>query len=145
MIVRFSFLISAVLLLTGCNNKTIQPVTNVQPIRKVTTEKPFWIAEPQLHPAIQGKIYGIGSSKDHIRGDRAKRQLAISTAINEIASQKGIKVDSELEVFQTGGDKSSSAIQQYSIQTVEGKTVNAKIIDSWEDSNSKELWILMAE
>jgi hypothetical protein len=140
-------LLGGIIYLSGCGSKKINNENKVSRTQQ-SDQKPFWISDPQTHLAIQGKIYGLGYSRDHIHGNRAKRQLAISTAINEIANQKGVKVNSELEMFQKGGESVSSpesAIQLYSVQTVEGKTVNAKIIESWEDPNTKELWILMAE
>ena len=106
--------------------------------------KPFWVDNPLSHEKVQGKIFGLGSAKEHVRGTRSQRLLAISSAINEIAQQKGVKVDSSLErMTVVSGEKSKSASNMYSKQTVNGSSINATIIEVWKDDAKNELFVLM--
>jgi|GEM_PF-6639410 len=91
-------LLGGIIYLSGCGSKKINNENKVSRTQQ-SDQKPFWISDPQTHLAIQGKIYGLGYSRDHIHGNRAKRQLAISTAINEIANQKGLKLIANLKCF----------------------------------------------
>jgi len=107
--------------------------------------KPTWIDYPQNNPKVEGKYFGVGSARTHIRGKRQQRLLAISSAINEIAQQKGVKVDNSLERIKTiSGARSKSASKMYSKQTVNGKLIDAQIVEIWKDPSNNELYILMS-
>ncbi len=96
-------------------------------------------------PPSDGKIYGVGSSPIHVKGLTFQRALAISRAIDEIARQKGVKVSNTLERVESVSSSGSvsSAAQSYSVQSVEGQTVNAKIKEVYRDPRSKKIFVLM--
>lgn len=106
--------------------------------------KPIWIDNPHGHPKVQGKIYGLGSAIENIDGEEAQKQKAISVAIDKIARQKGVKVNSSLsQIKKVEGNTQSSSTSSYSLQTVEGKIVSSKMVDSWRDPLSKKFYVLM--
>lgn len=106
--------------------------------------KPFWVDNPQKHNDVKDKTFGVGSAREHIKGVRHQRLLAISSAVNEVAQQKGVTVNSSLERMTTvSGNRANSSSQMYSKQTVDGKVVNAKIIEIWKDQVRNEIFVLM--
>lgn len=103
--------------------------------------KPAWVYKP----AKNGKIGGVGVSGFHIRGKTAQRELAITRAIDDIARQMGITVQSNLETASTASSSGavSSAMQTYSLHTVSGTVVKAHIEEVWEDPSTQELYVWM--
>ena len=125
---------------------SISGCVKTQPIlsKQSPHSKPFWINNPLTHPEVKDKIFGLGSAREHAKGVTYQRKLAIARGIDEIASQKGVTVYSELETMRQVSSKGgSTSSQMYSKQTVDGKAVNAKIIEIWKDEIKKELFILM--
>ncbi len=123
----------ALIFLAGCGSST-QPNPNA---------KPKWT----IFPPNDGKVYGLGVAPIHVSGRlNMQRASAISQAIDEIARQKGVKVSNTLERIQkVVGGASSSAMRNYSIQSVDGQTVKAVIKDFWQDPYDKRIYILMME
>ena len=104
--------------------------------------KPKWT----MLPPDDGKVYGVGSSPEHIKGPNFQRALAMSMAIDEIARQNGVKVSNSLDRMQevdSSGNVRSSA-RSVSLQTVDGKMINAVIKDMWENRHHK-LYVLMVQ
>lgn len=92
----------------------------------------------------QGSICGVGISLPHIRGKAYQRATAISRAIDEIARQMNVKVNTTVEHFLKGNASgATSGLSSYSIQTTTGQTIRAKIEDVYLDPKSEELYILM--
>ena len=104
---------------------------------KSTSSKPKWI----YGVYNKNKICGVGISNIHVRGEAYQRATAISRAIDEIARQMNVKVNTSLEYFMS--KNGSSALQVYSFQTTNGQTVKAKIEDVYVEPKSKRLYILM--
>jgi hypothetical protein len=129
---KFFFTLFIPLLFLGCTPKT--PKSNTPP---------YWIDNPQDHPEITGKKHGVGYSEEHAKGKRDQRISAIAAAIEEIARQKGVVVNSVYESLKTSGGTHSS--QLHSVQTTNGETVEARIIRSWTNHYTKEIYILMVE
>lgn len=96
-------------------------------------------------PPSDGKVYGVGSSPIHVKGLTFQRALAISRAIDEIARQKGVTVSNTLERVEsvTSAGHASSAAQSYSVQSVDGQKVNAKIKEVYRDPRSNKIFVLM--
>lgn len=137
--IKIIFSIFILLVISGCLGKKSE---KLEPID--STKKPVWIDNPQKYSKVGDKIFGLGSAREHVKGIRHQRLLAISSAVNEIAQQKGVKVYNELETMvSVQGDKSSKSSQMYSKQTVDGKTINAKIAEIWVDKIKKEIFVLM--
>ncbi len=102
--------------------------------------KPEWYYRPN----IAGKIGGVGISGPHVSGLNAQRDLAVTRAIDDISRQMGVAVQNITKI-ETIGDKNSTQTQMesYSIQTVKGETVRAKIKEFWEDPETKQLYVWM--
>jgi len=80
----------------------------------------------------------------HVKGKSAQRKLAISRALDEIASQMGVEVKSILSSHvQANGAAASSSMESYSFQTTDGKTVKASIKEMWFDKRMNELHVWM--
>lgn len=130
-----AILIFSVLAFSGCvsNNK---PTTRTMSDLKM----PDWV----LHYKAEDKICGVGVSLPHIRGIAYQRVLAISRGIDEIAKQLNVTVDTKLESLMTGSSNGvSSSLSTYSVQTANGQTVNAEIIEAWINDRTEELYVLM--
>ncbi|KIM11049.1 MAG: hypothetical protein KU37_08060 [Sulfuricurvum sp. PC08-66] len=104
--------------------------------------KPSWT----LNPPMDGKIYGVGSSPIHVKGLNHQRALAISMAIDEIARQNGVVVNNTLErITMVNGAQASTASRDYSVQSVNGQTVKAHIVEMWQDPYSSRIYVLMVQ
>lgn len=103
-------------------------------------ELPKWV----MHYDGGGKRCGVGISRTHINGLPYQRALAISRAIDEIAKQQGVTVDSELASIISGSQNGAiSRLSTFSVQTTTGEKVEAEIMDTFMDNKSSELYILM--
>ena len=101
---------------------------------------PAWV----LHYKAEGKICGVGVSLPHIKGIAYQRVLAISRGIDEIAKQLNVTVDTKLESLMTGSNNGvSSRLSTYSVQTANGQTVSAEIIEAWINDRTEEFYVLM--
>ncbi len=106
-----------------------------------TQQSPKWIYGV-YHK--KGSICGVGVSLPHIRGKAYQRATAISRAIDEIARQMNVKVDTTVEHFLKGSSSGAiSGLSSYSVQTTTGQTIRAKIEDVYLDPKSEELYVLM--
>ena len=104
------------------------------------TGKPEWYYKP----GMDGKIGGVGISGRHIKGPNAQRELAVTRAIDDISRQMGVEVSNVTKVH-TAGTRDSAQTQMdiYSIQTVNGQTVKARIREFWEDPDTNQLYVWM--
>ncbi|MDH3975494.1 MAG: hypothetical protein OEV42_14550 [Deltaproteobacteria bacterium] len=131
-------LIIILLLLSACaatEEKKAPP-----PPAKIKVNAPDWI----LHYKNDRKICGIGISKPHIKGLPYQRLLAISRGIDEIARQLGVTVETKLETYMTGTSESvSTGLSSYSVQTSNGRTVEAEIEKAWINEETEEFFVLM--
>ncbi len=86
----------------------------------------------------QNEIVGIGIAPMNINGIDAQRKSAISKAIDEIARQLGVTVSTitKSKTSMSNGQV-SRYYNNYSLQTVNGNKVNAKIVKACkaEDGN----------
>ncbi len=108
---------------------------------KLIDGKPEWY----YNPSKDGKIGGVGVSGIHIYGKTGQKQLAVERALAEIARQMGVKVESfsSLKSQTAGGSSSVSGGQSHSFFTVDGKSVNARIEQMWENEYTGELFVWM--
>lgn len=103
-------------------------------------ERPHWFHNPN----DGGKMGGVGISGIHIRGLQAQRELAIERAINEIARQMGVKVSNFSKSVSVGNkDMVRTGRETYSIQTVNGTSVEAVIEELWTDPETNEFYVWM--
>lgn len=97
-----------------------------------------------MHYDGGGKKCGVGVSLPHIKGIAYQRMLAISRAIDEIAKQQGVSVDTELASIMSGNQSgANSRLSTYSVQATTGEKVEAEIVDTFIDNQFDELYILM--
>ena len=148
----FIFPIISILFFVGCvkntNNVNINSTAvtssnslNSDLTQRTASGKPIWI---NGYIETGDKIIGIGHAKQHVNGLTYQRELAISRAIDEIARQKGVKVENTLERMSVANGKTASTnMKSYSIQSVEGAKVNAKVVDLWTDTYTKDIHVLM--
>lgn len=104
------------------------------------SSRPGWVN----NSSVSGKVAGIGICGTHVNGPNAQRALAIKRAIDEIALQLGVTVNN----FALIGTKANSAgssttVESYSFQTVDGNVVKAVIRETWRDPQSDEIYIWM--
>lgn len=107
---------------------------------KLINGKPEWF----YTPSKDGKSGGVGVSGIHVDGKTGQKNLAIQRALDEIAKQMGVKVNSYSSV-RSQADNSGSSVsgESSSFFTVEGKEVKAKIVEMWEDPYTNELYVWM--
>ncbi|MDR2401846.1 MAG: hypothetical protein LBD73_09390 [Deferribacteraceae bacterium] len=104
--------------------------------------KPAWFWSPN-----DGELLGgVGEAGTHIDGLTAQRQLAVYRAIEDIAKQKGVKVDSVQTLQQhTTETSTSSKMDVYSVQTVSGVMVTARVREFWIDPQTKRMLVWVTE
>jgi len=126
------------LLLTACSSAH----NSVKGGNSIDPNKPKWAS----HYDGGNKTCGLGIARPHIRGIAYQRIVAISRAIDEIARQQGVSVDTELESLMIGNQNGTiSSLSTYSVQTSTGNKVEAKIIDTYMDDRSDDFYVLMCE
>jgi hypothetical protein len=108
----------------------------------IVNDKPAWFWSPN-----DGELVGgVGDAGTHVDGIAAQRQLAIYRAIEDIARQKGVTVDSVQTLQQyTTETSSSSSLKLYSVHTVSGATVTARVREFWIDHQTKRLLVWVTE
>ncbi|MFC2073658.1 LPP20 family lipoprotein [Campylobacterota bacterium] len=114
---------------TACETKThIEP-----PI-----QEPAWIVQPSQ----DGNIGAVGSAQEHFKGKTAQRRLAISRALDELAQQSGVQVQSTIKRNEKrDGLHTNSSTEFYTIQNSSNKTVRAHIQESWTNPRTKEIYV----
>lgn len=126
---KTAFILASLLVLGGCSSSSPKP-----------NPQPDWVT----HPYIANKTVAIGSANIHYHGKVAQRKLAISRALDEIASQQGVNVSSQvIRHDQRDGSRASGKSDIYSFQTSDNKVVNAHIKDTWSNPRTDELFIWM--
>jgi len=77
------------------------------------------------------KIVGVGIAPRNFNGEAAQRKSAISKALNEIAMQKKVQISTVTQTSTHAVNKNvNRSFNSYSIQTVNGEVVHAKIVKS---------------
>ncbi|MDR2104935.1 MAG: hypothetical protein LBP51_04180 [Deferribacteraceae bacterium] len=108
----------------------------------IVNNKPAWFWEPNDGELIGG----VGDAGTHVDGIAAQRQLAVYRAIEDIARQKGVTVNSVQTLQQYSTEtSSSSSLELYSVQTVSGATVTARVREFWIDPQTKRLLVWVTE
>lgn len=111
---------------SGClavhNGKSIDANNNIS--------MPEWI----LNPSKNGVIGGVGYCAAHVDGINGQRELASKRALEEIARQKGVAVDSVMVV-------SSSASNQTKYHDTKVDSVSTFKSNNNVQAYIKEIWI----
>jgi uncharacterized protein YcfL len=119
-------------LLDGCSTqKELPPV-----------KKPNWID----YPSSDQLIGAVGSAMPHFKGKTAQRRLAISRAIDELAQQSGVQVQSTiLRKESREGSQIQASAEVYTIQNSENKTIHAHIEAVWTHPRTEEIYVWLLE
>lgn len=121
-----------VLLVSGCSRTSDLP----------PVEKPPWIE----HPASDIYIGSVGSAMPHFKGKTAQRRLAISRAIDELAQQSGVEVQSTiLRKEKRTGSQTRASAEIYTIQNSKNQTVQAHIEEVWTHPYTKEIYVWLLQ
>ncbi len=102
---------------------------------------PEWV----VNPSRNGVVGGIGYCAAHIKGYAGQKELAIKRALEDIARQKGVVVNSILFVSSKSSnqtkmpDTTSKTISSYQTQ----QNVKSYIKEIWIHPTSKEMYIYM--
>ncbi|MEA2019040.1 MAG: hypothetical protein U9N59_11385 [Campylobacterota bacterium] len=114
-----SLIIVSVMLFTGCIKQQ-----NSTPVTKQNVE-PKWISDPYVD---NDKIAAVGCARTHFKGIEAQKNLAISRAIDRIATQNQVTVNNSTlrEKSSSNGRKGSSSSQSTSLQSVDNVKVSTK-------------------
>lgn len=109
-------IIASVMLFTGCiaNNKTVSK-----------NGEPSWMLDPYID---NDKIAAVGCAKIHFKGEEAQKDLAISRAIDRIATQNKVTVDNATYRQKSGsnGNAGNSSMSSSSLQSVEKVKISTK-------------------
>ena len=122
----------------GCSVNSFSLKQSQDKNNPICYTKPSWAISV---PRSKDKIYGVGIAGENINGEAAQRKVAISRALNEIASQLKTTVNSKFESLQSTSGINEA--QSYTIQTVDNQVVHAKIVKSCKNPNTGMLYILM--
>ena len=129
------FLVPLSLFIIGCNGINIG-VNNQQ---KNVCDPQFFVN----YTSKPGEIVGIGIAPMNFNGDAAQKKSAIAKAIEEIASQEGVKVNSAfISHKQVFNKVSNSNMESYSVHTINGKEVRARIVKECKAADGK-YYVLM--
>jgi len=103
--------------------------------------KPEWF----FAPSKEGRIGGVGVSGVHVDGKTGQKSLAMQRALEEIARQMGVKVQSfsSLKSVSDTSSGTTTSGETSSFFTVDGTEVRARIEAIWEDPYTQELYIWM--
>jgi len=113
-----SLLIVSVMLFSGCikqNNTTVSK-----------NQEPKWLLDPYVD---NDKIAAVGCSKIHFKGEEAQKDLAISRAIDRIATQNKVTVDNVTMRTKTtsNGVRGNSGSSSSSLQSVDKVSISTKV------------------
>jgi len=110
--------ISILIIFSGC------AVTD-KLLNNSSNSEPQWLLDPYYD---NDKIAASACAKEHINGVEAQKKLAISRAIDQIATQKRVTVDNATyrQKTSSNGRIGNSSSQSSSLQTVDKVSVSTK-------------------
>lgn len=114
-----------IIVISGCAG-----VSNNKAVDNNSVIMPEWI----VNPSKNGVIGGVGYCPAHVDGISGQRELASKRALEEIARQKGVDVDTVMIV-------SSSASNQTKYQDTKVDTVSTFKSNKNVKAYIKEVWI----
>lgn len=134
-----ALLLSGVII-AACVSGCIPKEPTVKESAPIVTPKPKWV----FTPSSEGGLGGVGICATHIKGPSAQREVAISRAMDEIARQMGVKIQTALQTSAKVTNASvSTTLETYSVQTTDGRTIKATLRELWMDPASGELYAWM--
>lgn len=136
-IINFSILICffSIIIFTGCAGRSSN-LSSKYPL-------PDWV----LNPSVNGVIGGVGYCPAHVKGISGQRELAVTRAVEDIARQKGVSVESSVVVISNASNKSKVPVTNINSNSTH-KTknyINAYIKEIWVHPVTKEMYVYMLE
>lgn len=135
-------IITCLLLLVtfGCTNFSQKESKEVV-VKIEDNSIPQWFFNPTMDTYKYG---GVGVSGRSTKGLSGQREIAIARAINEIAMQMGVKVDSIVKTSQVNTD---TDYESYSFQTTDGQIVSARLMEIWIDREKDRVyaWLVVID
>ena len=127
-IIKFKFLsIISVLLFVGCANKS---TVNTKAVT-INYAEPKWMSNPYID-LPKGTIVAVGCARRHFKGRSAQKKLAISRAIDEIATEVKTTVNN---VTLRRKNNSASSMNTTSMQSVDNVKLKTEVISTYMDEN----------
>ena len=116
--IKITTVIISLLLFSGC-----VPVNNS--IVKKEPSEPKWLQDPYLE---NDKIAATGCAKRHFKGISAQKDLAVSRAIDRIATQNSVIVDNVTlrKKSVSNGIRETSSASSSSLQTINNVKISTK-------------------
>ncbi|MEA2050379.1 MAG: hypothetical protein U9O56_06600 [Campylobacterota bacterium] len=109
--------IVSILLFTGCS----QMLDNIIVAKK---SEPKWLNNPYIE---NDDYAAVGCANEHFDGKEAQKKLAISRAIDQLATSKRVKVQKvKLMKKSVSGSISSSSMKSSSLHSVDNVSVSTK-------------------
>ena len=107
------------MLFIGCVKQTNNTTVTKQNL------EPQWLLDPYVD---NDKIAAVGCARTHFKGAEAQKDLAISRAIDRIATQNQVTVNNMTlrEKSSSNGRKNSSSAQSTSLQSVNNVKISTK-------------------
>lgn len=131
----FLICLFSIIILTGCAGRTSYS-SSKYPL-------PDWV----LNPSVNGVIGGVGYCPAHVKGIAGQRELAVTRAVEDIARQKGVDIESSVVIISNSSNKSKVAVTNINSNS-NHKTknhINAYIKEIWVHPVTKEMYIYMLE
>lgn len=122
------------LLFSGCASKQHDSISS-------ENQLPEWV----VNPSKNGVTGGVGYCAAHIKGYTGQKELATQRALEEIARQKGVLVNSVMLVSSKASNQAKipdTTTQNVSTFQTE-QNVKAYIKEIWIHPTSKEMYIYM--
>ena len=126
---KTTLLISSILFLTGCVSGNNMNKTKEK-------KEPKWLLDPYIE---NDTIAAIGCSRRHFKGIEAQKDLAISRAIDRIATQNSVIVDNVTmrQKISENGRQGISATSSSSLHTVDKIKISTKTKALYTKSNGE--------
>lgn len=106
--------------------------------------EPIWLTDPTQNGKLIG---GVGSAGKHLNGESAQLKVAISRAIDMIASQMGVTVNTQMTTSKSIKNRRmmNSGLNTISFHTVDGVKVNGQIKATWRDYKNDKVYVWMVK
>ncbi len=114
-------LLATIIFFSGC------AMSDLQMGKSATKQngEPEWLLDPYYQ---NDKIAAVGCAKTHFKGESAQKKLAISRAIDAIATQNKVTVNNATlrNKSSSNGQRGNSSSQSTSLQSVDNVKISTK-------------------
>lgn len=104
------------------------------------SEQPTWVLDPNQ----SGAIGAVGQCGTHYNGKSMQRKVAITRAIEELAMQGDVTVESEMSIStEVSGSQVHNRSKSKTYVSAQGVPVHAFIEEVWFDTKNEVLYVWM--